>query len=35
MKNELLKYGEESHSKPIAIIEPGTFLVANSGFIVT
>lgn len=35
MKREMLKYGEDTHSKPITVIEPGTFLVANAGFIVT
>lgn len=35
MRKEMLRYGEDTNSKPITVVEPGTFLVANSGFIIT
>jgi diaminopimelate decarboxylase len=31
----MLLYGEETKSQPITAIEPGTFLLANGGFVVT
>ncbi len=35
MKNEMLKYGKETNSTPLTVIEPGTFIIANAGYIVT
>lgn len=35
MKMEMLQYGSETNTKPITVIEPGTYLVANSGYIIT
>lgn len=35
MRKEMLRYGEDTNSKPITVIEPGTYLVANAGFILT
>lgn len=34
LKSEVLEYGKQTETTPITVVEPGTFLVGNSGYVV-